>query len=210
MASLWMGDLEPYMTEDFIKQAFASLGENVLSVAIIRNRMTGALAGYCFVEFPDKDAADKCLLRVSGRAIPGTQYAKRFKLKHSLHSLAKLSEARNAEAQRQDNSSNINQQQVSDYVQAFSYYTQQFQQMLSDWKYDQKTGSYSFQQYGYTQSSWQAPDEIGDDALEDPTPAIDVNEANRQFMEQSEEFYDAIMDCHWQPLDSVTSKISSE
>ncbi|KAM8927858.1 tRNA selenocysteine 1-associated protein 1-like [Pelodytes ibericus] len=187
------------MTEDFIKQAFASLGENVLSVSIIRNRMTGALAGYCFVEFPDKDAADKCLLRVSGRAIPGTQYAKRFKLKHSLYS--KPPEAR---------SSNINQQQVSDYVQAFSYYTQQFQQMLSDWKYDQKSDGYSFQQYGYTQSSWQSPEEIEDDALEDPTPAIDVNEAKRQFMEQSEEFYDAIMDCHWQPLDSVTSKISSE
>lgn len=41
----------------------------------------------------------------------------------------------------------------------------------------------------------------------DPTPQLDVHEANKQFMEQSEELYDALMDCHWQPLDTVSSEI---
>lgn len=38
-------------------------------------------------------------------------------------------------------------------------------------------------------------------------PQLDVHEANKQFMEQSEELYDALMDCHWQPLDTVLSEI---
>lgn len=41
----------------------------------------------------------------------------------------------------------------------------------------------------------------------DPAPHLDVHEANKQFMEQSEELYDALMDCHWQPLDTVSSEI---
>uniref|UniRef100_A0A8D0L7M4 RRM domain-containing protein n=1 Tax=Sphenodon punctatus TaxID=8508 RepID=A0A8D0L7M4_SPHPU len=42
-ASLWMGDLEPYMDENFISRAFATMGELVLSVKVIRNRLTGYL-----------------------------------------------------------------------------------------------------------------------------------------------------------------------
>ncbi|XP_032103470.1 tRNA selenocysteine 1-associated protein 1, partial [Sapajus apella] len=41
----------------------------------------------------------------------------------------------------------------------------------------------------------------------DPMPQLDVTEANKEFMEQSEELYDALMDCHWQPLDTVSSEI---
>lgn len=41
----------------------------------------------------------------------------------------------------------------------------------------------------------------------DPAPQLDVTEANKEFMEQSEELYDALMDCHWQPLDTVSSEI---
>lgn len=39
-------------------------------------------------------------------------------------------------------------------MQAFNYYTQQFQQMFTHWKYDQKNNSYTYQQYGYTPDSW--------------------------------------------------------
>lgn len=44
-------------------------------------------------------------------------------------------------------------------------------------------------------------------SLADPMPQLDVVEANKEFMEQSEELYDALMDCHWQPLDTVSSEI---
>ncbi|NXX65259.1 TSAP1 protein, partial [Spizella passerina] len=43
----------------------------------------------------------------------------------------------------------------------------------------------------------------------DPQLYLDVDEMNRQFMETSEELYDALMNCHWQPLDTVTSDIPS-
>lgn len=44
-------------------------------------------------------------------------------------------------------------------------------------------------------------------SVPDPMPQLDVTEANKEFMEQSEELYDALMDCHWQPLDTVSSEI---
>lgn len=43
----------------------------------------------------------------------------------------------------------------------------------------------------------------------DPMPQMDVSEANKQFMDQSEELYDALIECHWQPLDSVSSQIQA-
>ena len=38
----------------------------------------------------------------------------------------------------------------------------------------------------------------------DPNPELDVGEANRKFMELSEELYDALIDCHWQPSAGAT------
>lgn len=91
----------------------------------------------------------------------------------------------------------------------YNQYYQQYHSYYAQWGYDQNTGSYSYSypQYGYTQSTMQTYEEVGEDALEDPTPQLDVHEANKQFMEQSEELYDALMDCHWQPLDTVSSEI---
>ncbi|XP_068098016.1 tRNA selenocysteine 1-associated protein 1 isoform X2 [Hyperolius riggenbachi] len=184
------------MNEGYITQAFKSVGESVRSVKIIRNRLTGTLSGYCFVEFSDQTAASKCLANVNGKVIPGTNSAKRFKLKYALYTKpTDPSPPRNPAAE---------------YVQAFNYYTQQFQQMLSNWKYDPKTNAYSYQQYGYTPSNWETSEEFGEEALEDPNPPLDLNEANREFMEQSEELYEALMECHWQPLDTVTSKVPTE
>lgn len=33
----------------------------------------------------------------------------------------------------------------------------------------------------------------------DPSLVVDVVETNRSFIDLSEELYDAIIDCHWQP-----------
>nr|KAF6380746.1 tRNA selenocysteine 1 associated protein 1 [Myotis myotis]KAF6445478.1 tRNA selenocysteine 1 associated protein 1 [Molossus molossus] len=95
------------------------------------------------------------------------------------------------------------------YSYSYNQYYQQYQNYYAQWGYDQNTGSYSYSypQYGYTQSTMQTYEEVGDDALEDPMPQLDVTEANKEFMEQSEELYDALMDCHWQPLDTVSSEI---
>ena len=41
----------------------------------------------------------------------------------------------------------------------------------------------------------------------DPNPELDVLEANRRFMEHSEELYDALIECHWQPLEHTTEQV---
>ncbi|XP_043940758.1 tRNA selenocysteine 1-associated protein 1 [Protopterus annectens] len=280
MASLWMGDLEPYMDENFISRAFATFGELVQSVKIIRNKLTGVPAGYCFVEFQDQSTAEKCLHKVNGKPIPGAPLPKRFKLNYATYGkppdnsadyslfvgdlspevddgmlyefFVKLYPSCRGGKVVMDQLGNskgygfikfcdaaeqkraltecqgavglgtkplrislaipkASKVQAADYTQDYTYsysqYYQQYQNYYAQWGYDQSTGtySYSYPQYGYT--PLQVYEEVGDDALEDPVPQLDVEEANRQFVEQSEEFYDSLMSCHWQCLDSCTSEI---
>lgn len=44
-------------------------------------------------------------------------------------------------------------------------------------------------------------------SVAEPIPECDVEQWNKHFMLQSEELYDALMDCHWEPLDSIDSPI---
>ncbi|CAD5111248.1 DgyrCDS576 [Dimorphilus gyrociliatus] len=44
MSCLWMGDLDPYMDETFVKNAFMALGLKVITVKVIRNKITGAFS----------------------------------------------------------------------------------------------------------------------------------------------------------------------
>ncbi|XP_008144341.2 putative uncharacterized protein C6orf52 homolog [Eptesicus fuscus] len=46
--------------------------------------------------------------------------------------------------------------------------------------------------------------------LEDPNLPLNIEELNKEFMVKSEELYDSLMNCHWQPLDTVYSKIPDE
>ncbi|KAG0305853.1 hypothetical protein BGZ98_003466 [Dissophora globulifera] len=75
--SLWMGELEPWMDENWIRGAWYSAGEQV-SVKMIRDKYTGASAGYCFVELSSPAAAAKAISTLNGMQIPGTN--KVFKL----------------------------------------------------------------------------------------------------------------------------------
>ncbi|KAJ1559276.1 hypothetical protein HK405_011288 [Cladochytrium tenue] len=70
-STLWMGDLEPWMDENYIKQLWYSLGENV-TVKMIRDKSTGTSAGYCFVDFGSHTSALRQLSTVQGFVIPGT------------------------------------------------------------------------------------------------------------------------------------------
>ncbi|XP_039595713.1 tRNA selenocysteine 1-associated protein 1-like isoform X1 [Polypterus senegalus] len=282
MSTLWMGNLEPYMDEKFIAQAFVTMGETVTGVRIIRNRITGSTAGYCFVEFADEVTAERCLLKINGKPLPGATPPKRFKLNRATYGkqadnspeysvfvgdltsdvddgmlyeffLSRYPSCRGGKVvlDHLGNSRGCGfvkfmdeseQKRVLEecqgilglggkplrlslakaskicptsmgYLQTCDYnynqYYEQYQNYYAQWGYDQNTGSYSYSypQYGYTQSTMQSYEEVEDDALEDPAPHTDVEEANRQFVEQSEELYDALMDCQWQPLDSASAEI---
>ncbi|XP_064408273.1 tRNA selenocysteine 1-associated protein 1 isoform X2 [Latimeria chalumnae] len=270
------------MDENFIFRAFATMGENVMGVKIIKNKVVGTPAGYCFLEFADQATAERCLHKINGKSLPGATPPKRFKLNYATYGkhpdnspnfslfignltpevddgmlyefFAKMYPSctggkvvldqlgnskgygflRFSDEEEQKRAMTechgaiglggkaihlsvaipkANRNKPVDYNQMYTYnysqYYQQYQNYYMQWGYDQNTGSYSYSypQYGYTQSTTQGGDEVADDALEDPMPQMDVEEANRQFMEQSEELYDALMSCHWQPLDSATSEI---
>ncbi|NWH71081.1 TSP1L protein, partial [Piaya cayana] len=96
--------------------------------------------------------------------------------------------------------------------QSYNYndYYQDYQNYYSQWNYDPYTDyNYSsYAPYDNMQTDTAAMTEINDDLItEDPQLYFDVDEMNRQFMETSEELYDSLMNCHWQPLDTVTSDI---
>ncbi|XP_062395220.1 tRNA selenocysteine 1-associated protein 1-like isoform X1 [Sardina pilchardus] len=93
------------------------------------------------------------------------------------------------------------------YSQPHSYdqnqYYQQYPDYYSNWGYDQSIGSYDGYDYSqYDCSNQSYGDVFQDDPLEDPAEELDVAEANRLFIEESEELYDALIDCHWPTLDS--------
>lgn len=70
-ASLWMGDLEPWMDDNWLKQLWLSYGFMV-SIKVIKDRNTGMNAGYCFVDFASLAEATQVLSQLNGHPIPGT------------------------------------------------------------------------------------------------------------------------------------------
>jgi RNA recognition motif-containing protein len=67
--TLWMGELEPWIDENFVRNVWFQLGENV-NVKMIRDKFSGN-AGYCFVEFQNPAAAAKALT-LNGTQIPNS------------------------------------------------------------------------------------------------------------------------------------------
>ncbi|TEA34616.1 hypothetical protein DBR06_SOUSAS16210026, partial [Sousa chinensis] len=49
-----------------------------------------------------------------------------------------------------------------------------------------------------------------EDPLEDPNLHLNIEELNKELMVKSEELYDSLMNCHWQPLDRVHTKVPDE
>ncbi|KAI9699510.1 MAG: hypothetical protein M1820_007141 [Bogoriella megaspora] len=69
--TLWMGELEPWIDENFIRSVWFGMGEQV-NVKMIRDKFSGSNAGYCFVDFNSAEAAAKALA-LNGQTIPNTQ-----------------------------------------------------------------------------------------------------------------------------------------
>ena len=75
---MWIGDLDPWMDENYVLSMFAHVGE-AASSKIIRDKQTGVPAGYGFVYFTSPTAAAKALELLRGQLMPGTTM-KTFKL----------------------------------------------------------------------------------------------------------------------------------
>ncbi|KAL6713939.1 hypothetical protein ACLMJK_008433 [Lecanora helva] len=67
--TLWMGELEPWIDENFVRTVWYNMGEQV-NVKMIRDKFSGN-AGYCFIDFQSPAAAGKAL-QLNGQVIPGS------------------------------------------------------------------------------------------------------------------------------------------
>jgi len=65
-----MGELEPWIDENFVRSIWYGMGEQV-NVKMIRDKFTGNNAGYCFVDFSSPEAAAKALT-LNGTMIPNS------------------------------------------------------------------------------------------------------------------------------------------
>eukprot|EP00245_Coleochaete_scutata_P018132 TRINITY_DN9266_c0_g1_i1.p1 TRINITY_DN9266_c0_g1~~TRINITY_DN9266_c0_g1_i1.p1 ORF type:complete len:147 (-),score=13.12 TRINITY_DN9266_c0_g1_i1:107-547(-) len=67
--TLWVGDLQFWMDENYLHSAFVASNQ-VQSVKIIRNKVTGYSEGYGFVEFTSHGAAEQVLQAYNGSPMP--------------------------------------------------------------------------------------------------------------------------------------------
>ncbi|KAJ4760742.1 Polyadenylate-binding protein RBP45 [Rhynchospora pubera] len=75
--SLWIGDLQYWMDENYLYDCFANTGE-VKNVKIIKNKQTGHSEGYGFVEFNSRAAAERVLQTYTGQTMPNVSQVYRL------------------------------------------------------------------------------------------------------------------------------------
>eukprot|EP00210_Caulerpa_lentillifera_P009507 g9066.t2 len=84
--SLYIGDLQDWMDENYIFGLLSSSGE-IVNVKIIRNKITGASDGYGFIECISHDAANRVLEMYNGKPIHDTGAV--FRLNWAAHGQGK-------------------------------------------------------------------------------------------------------------------------
>lgn len=195
MYSLFVGDLTPEVDDGMLYEFFYNRYPSCRGGKVVLDTM-GHSKGCGFVQFPDE--------RLQKRALDECQGAMGLGGKPLRLSLA-ANNLRNR-PQHQQQSESKSWQASTGYrgsYDQYSQYQQQYPGYYSSWGYDQTGGyGYNYPQYDYTQyPPPQESEAVEDDGLEDPSVEVDVVEANRKFMEISEELYDALIECHWQPAE---------
>lgn len=194
MYSLFVGDITPEVDDGMLYEFFYNRYPSCRGGKVVLDSM-GNSKGCGFVQFPDERLQKRALEECQGAVGLG---GKPLRLSLAANNL------RNRQQQQQQQSEHKSWQSSSGYRNNYDQYNPYQQQAYPgyypSWGYDQ-TG-YDYQQYDYTQQPPpQETEAVQDDGLEDPSLEVDVGEANRKFMELSEELYDALIDCHWQPAE---------
>ncbi|NXW02106.1 TSP1L protein, partial [Fregetta grallaria] len=194
--SIFVGELTPEVDDFQLYDYFLKRYPSCIDCKIATD-LLGYSRGYAFVRFGEQ--GDQMRALQDCQNAPGLG-GKRIRLSIGISKRLK------AEFQR---------------YQSYNYndYYQDYQNYYSQWGYD-PYADYNYSSYA-PYDSMQAAFAAGccvhasqDLTLvltrllfPDPQLYLDVDEMNRQFMETSEELYDSLMNCHWQPLDTVTSDI---
>ena len=76
--SLWIGELDNWMDDNYIKNAINNYNIELKSIKIMKDKNTGTSLGYGFIEFEDKEIANNALKQLNGQPLPNSN--KVFKL----------------------------------------------------------------------------------------------------------------------------------
>ena len=71
-STLWMGDIEPWMTSELIQNAFIEYGLNPSGIKMIKDHKSNITRNYCFINFETMTEANKALIYLNGKIIPKT------------------------------------------------------------------------------------------------------------------------------------------
>jgi len=89
--SLWIGELEQWADENYLKQIFAQYAAHITSYKVIRDKARAGCAGYGFVDASSREAAEQILSTLNGQPIPGIP-GKTYRLKWGQISAEKKAE----------------------------------------------------------------------------------------------------------------------
>ncbi|MCF8095292.1 MAG: RNA-binding protein [Desulfobacteraceae bacterium] len=68
--NIYIGNLPGSITEDKIKTLFAAFGE-IENVKLIKDRFSGRLRGFGFIEMPSNSEADQAIKALNGNRVEG-------------------------------------------------------------------------------------------------------------------------------------------
>jgi len=71
-STLWMGDVEPWMSRELILNSFFEYGLKPSSVKMLKDHKYNISRNYCFINFETMAEANKALIELNGKKIPNT------------------------------------------------------------------------------------------------------------------------------------------
>jgi len=218
--SIYVGGLDPAVTDDKLHDYFLKNYPSVKGAKIMYEG--GISKGYGFVRFSDESEQQHALKECHGKAVGLGKSVLRVK-----PAIPKGSTAPATQTTPSANSYTTSQHQQY-YNQYYNYYynqdqsynNQQYQQSYYQQDYSQQ--QYQQQQYDYNSNVAEVQqqntniisiktediDEYDLDPIpEDPMEPINVNAENKKYFRDYSGLLDDVSGSHWQPLDSLESKI---
>ena len=66
-STLWMGDIEPWMTPEIIMNSFFEYGIKPLSIKMIKDHKLNISKNFCFINFENMVDANNALINLNGK-----------------------------------------------------------------------------------------------------------------------------------------------
>jgi len=214
--SIYVGGLDPAVTDDKLHDYFLKNYPSVKGAKIMYEG--GISKGYGFVRFSDESEQQHALKECHGKAVGLGKSVLRVKQaipKGSTAPATQTTPSANAYTSAQ------HQQYYNQYYNYYYNQDQSYNQQYQQSYYQQDYGQQQFQQQQYDYSAADAQqnsniisiktediDEYDLDPIpEDPMEPINVNAENKKYFRDYSGLLDDVCGSHWQPLDSLESKI---